>query len=102
MRAVRYFFLALWFIVSISFAGQMEYKSKNMTVVIQDNKCENFLFMFVLAQVGEEVGIAEITMNDGRRIEACWTMAEEKIILMDADGDTGYILLSDFKAAPGI
>jgi hypothetical protein len=102
MKALTVFVLTLLFFFGLVHAGTMEYKGNGFTVSIRKDQCENLLFIAMLSQVGEDFGIAVVTLADGRTLEACWTLVDEKVILFDEEQDIGYILMSNFKPLMGI
>lgn len=64
--------------------------------------CQSPTLAAVLATVAPgEAKQGEVTVG-ATHIDACWIALEDKVIVVDSNGNGGFILQSDFKRAPGV
>jgi hypothetical protein len=100
MRALIAAFLALFVAFSAS-AGGAIFKSRTVTVRLSETPCAGFVATLVEPADAAKMKTAEV-VHRGRAVPACWFVDGEKVLLVDADGDSGFLLWADFKPDEGV
>jgi hypothetical protein len=100
MRAIIVAAIAACFAIPAS-AGGAIFKSRTTTIRLSETPCSGFVATLVEPADVPKMKTAEVVHRD-RAIAACWFVDGEKVLLVDADGDSGFLMLTDFKPDDGV
>jgi hypothetical protein len=72
------------------------FTSKTTTVRLTNDACEGVPAQLLGEEEAKAFRKASVTHN-GREIAACWTLQDDRVAVVDAEGDAGYIPAAAFK-----
>lgn len=85
-------------------ASDPVYRDSELTVRLTEKPCDRPILASVLSEVLRTSGEPKRApfIFQGRDVVTCWTLAGNRVVLADEEGDAGSLALSDFKNDPGI
>lgn len=85
-------------LVSLSaIATDYVFSTKNVTITAHSNQpCSPKILALMTEEGKAQTWRAAETQIQGRTIDACWTQIDDKVLIIDIEGDAGFIPVEAF------
>lgn len=100
---MKAFLIAAIFAAGTAMAEEAVYKGDGLTVRLSQEECRYTQLADALTASGIVGKARTVTVTiRGMDIPGCWGLFGEKVLIADVSGDSGFLMLADFKPLPGV